>query len=211
MENQTTIVLEFPPRVLIFPFPAQGHVNCMLQLAELLGLAGIHVTFLNTVHVHNRLLRHTDVQARFAAYPGFLFRTISDGLPDDHPRSGDEIRGVLRSMLEKTKPTLKDMLVCGVLGSDISPNVTCIIADGIFGSFTNDIGDELNIPVIHFRTISACCFWIYFCVPDIIKAGELPIRGIYLVNSNFYAILFHITKLNSNSLYNFKVSYFTIS
>ena len=86
-------------------------------------------------------------------------------------------------MLETTKPILKDMLACGVLGSENSPNITCIIADGIFGSLTNELEDELNIPVIHFRTISACCFWIYFSVPDIIKAGELPIRGnIFILN-----------------------------
>ncbi|PON56516.1 UDP-glucuronosyl/UDP-glucosyltransferase [Parasponia andersonii] len=178
MAHQTATGQNFPPRVLIFPFPAQGHVNCMLQLAELLGLAGIHVTFLNTNHVHRRLLQHADIQARFAAYPGFLFRTISDGLPEDDPRSGNEMRYVLRSMLETTKPVLKDMLsTCGdILGSDSSPYITCIIADGIFGSLANELGNELNIPVIHFRTISACCFWIYFSVPDIIKAEELPIR-----------------------------------
>jgi hypothetical protein len=56
--------------------------------------------------------------------------------------------------------------------------VSCIIADGVF-SFPIDVGDELGIPVIHFRTISACSFWAYFRILDIIEAGELPIRGIY--------------------------------
>ncbi|KAK7828075.1 7-deoxyloganetic acid glucosyltransferase, partial [Quercus suber] len=54
-------------------------------------------------------------------------------------------------------------------------SVTCIIADGIL-SFPIDVGDELGIPVIHFRTISACSFWAYFCIQDMIEAGELPIR-----------------------------------
>ena len=38
------------PHVLIFPLPAQGHVNSMLNLAQLLSLAGLNITFLNTDH-----------------------------------------------------------------------------------------------------------------------------------------------------------------
>uniref|UniRef100_A0A803QSG4 Glycosyltransferase n=2 Tax=Cannabis sativa TaxID=3483 RepID=A0A803QSG4_CANSA len=179
MEHQTDRKPNFPPRVLFFPLPAQGHINAMLHLAELLAMADIDVTFLNTDHVQGQLQQRTHIQAKYAAYPGFLFRTIPDGLPKDEPRSGEQsILRVLNSMLKTTKPILKDMLLSGgVLGSDRSPYVTCIMADGIFGSLANEIGDELNIPVIHFRTISACCFWIYFAIPDIIKAGELPIRG----------------------------------
>nr|GEU83549.1 7-deoxyloganetic acid glucosyltransferase [Tanacetum cinerariifolium] len=75
------------PHVLIFPFPVQGHVSCMLKLAELLCLSGVDVTFLNSDIIHRRLLRYTDVVSRFSCYPGFRFETISDGLPTDHPRS----------------------------------------------------------------------------------------------------------------------------
>jgi hypothetical protein len=53
-------------------------------------------------------------------------------------------------------------------------------------SFPIDVGDELGIPVIYFRTISACCFWAYFSIPDVIEAGELPIQGTFqfLASSN---------------------------
>lgn len=36
---------------------------------------------------------------------------------------------------------------------------SCIIADGIFERLTNELGHELGIPVVHFCTVSACCFW----------------------------------------------------
>ncbi|KAF3434862.1 hypothetical protein FNV43_RR21949 [Rhamnella rubrinervis] len=167
------------PRVLIFPLPAQGHVNAMLKLAELLGLAGLHVTFLNTHFVHNRLLLHTDIPARFANYPGFLFKTISDGLPEDHPRSSNSIMEVAHSINMKSKSLFKQMVASNELGSesDSSPSVTFIIVDGIFGGFTTDVANELHIPIIHFRTVGACCFWTYFSIPKLIQAGELPIRG----------------------------------
>ncbi|RVW60759.1 hypothetical protein CK203_033589 [Vitis vinifera] len=41
------------PHVLVFPFPIQGHVNSMLKLAELLSLAGLRITFLNSYYTHS--------------------------------------------------------------------------------------------------------------------------------------------------------------
>ncbi|KAJ8747351.1 hypothetical protein K2173_012931 [Erythroxylum novogranatense] len=124
------------PHVLIFPLPAQGHVNSMLKLAELLCLSGLFVTFVNSEHNHERLVRFTDLQVRFSKYQGFQFKTVPDGLPVEHQRTGD---GTSEFVLESAI--------------------------------------EIGIPVIHFRTVSACSYWSYFCIPDMIKAGELPIKG----------------------------------
>ncbi|XVF83825.1 hypothetical protein PTKIN_Ptkin16aG0524300 [Pterospermum kingtungense] len=160
-----------PPHVLIFPLPAQGHVNSMLKLAELFALAGLKVTFLNSEYNHERLLRHTDVLSRFTKYPGFEFETITDGLPDDHPRVGDAVNDMFKSMELRSKPILREMLV------NIKPPVDCIIGDGVLGFLTLDVADELGIPLIQFRTVSASSIWAYFAIPDMIQAGELPIRG----------------------------------
>ncbi|MBA0665435.1 hypothetical protein Goklo_005290, partial [Gossypium klotzschianum] len=132
------------PHVLIFPFPAQGHVNSMLKLAELLALASLRVTFLNSEYNHESLVRHTDILSRFAQYPGFKFETIPDGLSQDHPR--------------------------------INPPPDCIIGDGVLG-LTFDVANELGIPIIPFRTISAGCVWVFSSTFDMIQAGELPIKG----------------------------------
>ncbi|KAL0003238.1 hypothetical protein SO802_017019 [Lithocarpus litseifolius] len=167
-----------PAHVLIFPFPAQGHVNSMLKLAELLGLAGIHVTFLNTDFIHERLVRYTDIETRFSCCPGFQFKTISDGLSADHPRSLIKFIEVYDSLNSKTKLLLREMLASNqLIGSNTRPSLTCIIVDGLIGGFTSDIANEFRIPIIYFRSISASCFWAYFSVPKIIEAGEIPIRG----------------------------------
>ncbi|KAE8681187.1 7-deoxyloganetic acid glucosyltransferase [Hibiscus syriacus] len=69
-----------------------------------------------------------------------------------------------------TKPIFKEMMI------KIKPRVDCIIADGVM-EIAVDVAEELGIPVIQFRTISACCIWAYSVVPDMIQAGELPIKG----------------------------------
>ncbi|KAL0003246.1 hypothetical protein SO802_017027 [Lithocarpus litseifolius] len=163
------------PHVLIFSLPAQGHVNSMLNLAQLLSLAGLNITFLNTDRSHNRLVLHTDILNRFACFPGFQFKSIPDGLPADHRRAGYRSMEVFDSIKLVTEPLFKEMMSSGQLNSATGQSVTCIIADGSL-SFPIDVGNELGIPVIHFRTISACSFWAYFCIQDMIEAGELPIR-----------------------------------
>ena len=146
----------------------------MLNLAQLVSLSGLNVTFLNTDHNHNRL--HADILDRFACFPGFQFKSIPDGLPADHPRAGYRSMEVFDSIKLVTEPLFKEMMSSGQLNSATGQSVTCIIADGSL-SFPIDVGNELGIPVIHFRTISACSFWAYFCIQDMIEAGELPIRG----------------------------------
>lgn len=159
--------------VLILPLPAQGHVNSMLQLAELLALSDVHVTFLNTDHIHHRLLHFADVGARLARYPTLHFKTFSDGLPADHPRDGHNIREFLDQV------NLHAGFVLRELCSEHSgrPRVSCVIGDGILGSITNQVGQEFGIPIIHFRTVSACCVWAYLWAPKLFECNKLPIRS----------------------------------
>ncbi|KAL8192955.1 hypothetical protein R6Q57_027403 [Mikania cordata] len=165
------------PHVLIFPFPVQGHVSCMLKLAELLCLSGVNVTFLNSDIIHRRLLRYTDVISRFSRYSGFRFETISDGLPPDHPRSGDRVVDIFDSIKTVTKPMLREMLLPGgCLNCGSRPPISSVIADGIM-CFTIDVAKvEMGIPVFLFRTVSASCFWAFYCIPNLIESGDLPIK-----------------------------------
>ncbi|KAK4363447.1 hypothetical protein RND71_018688 [Anisodus tanguticus] len=159
------------PHVLIFPLPLQSTINSMLQLAELLCLAGLKVTFLNTNHNQQRLLRHSNVQSRFEQYPSFRFLTISDGLPEDHPRSVEQFGDIISSLQTVAEPFLKEML------SDVVEEpVTCVIPDGLF-YYAVDIGNEKGVPVITFDTISPSCLWVYLCLPKLIEAGILPFKG----------------------------------
>ncbi|GLT92626.1 hypothetical protein SLE2022_104550 [Rubroshorea leprosula] len=90
--------------VLILPFPAQGHIKPMLCLAELLCHAGLHVTFVNTHHNHRRLNNIKDLSTR---HPTLCFESISDGLPEDHPRDIQHITELIKSIQNVTKPLFR--------------------------------------------------------------------------------------------------------
>ncbi|KAM7479165.1 hypothetical protein LguiA_027378 [Lonicera macranthoides] len=166
-----------PPHVLVFPIPIQGHVNSMLKLAELLCLADLDVSFMVSDFCHTRLLRHTNIESRFSKYPGFRFQTISDGLPDDHPRAGEKIMDIMPSMKKVTGPLFKKMMDdSGCLVAEGRRPVTCIIADGVL-SIAGDLVEEKGIPLINFRTASACSFWACYCIEELIEADEIPVKG----------------------------------
>ncbi|KAI3458620.1 hypothetical protein Pfo_015283 [Paulownia fortunei] len=165
-----------PPHVLIFPLPVQGHLNSMLNLAELLCLAELHITFIVSDFSHRRLLKHTMVPSTFSNYPGFRFQTISDGLPDDHPRAGAQVIDIFHSVRKITVPLFKKMMV--EKKKFASPNrrpVTCIIADGQL-DFAADFAEENGVPLIYFRTIGACAFWPWFFTNELVEADEIPVK-----------------------------------
>ncbi|RVW41312.1 7-deoxyloganetic acid glucosyltransferase [Vitis vinifera] len=138
------------PHVLIFPFPAQGHVNSMLKLAELLSVAGLHVTFLNSEYNQHRLLLHTDIQTRFSGYPGFRFQTISDGLTTDHPRTGERVMDLFEGLKATAKPIFRELVISrGQLE---------------FPSF-------LSAPLVLVPSGQ------YFSALKLIESGELPLKG----------------------------------
>ncbi|KAI4966969.1 hypothetical protein ZWY2020_034640 [Hordeum vulgare] len=64
---------------MMFPFPCSGHINPTLKLAELLHSRGVHVTFVNTEHNHERLLR---TGGALRGRDGFRFESVPDGLDD---------------------------------------------------------------------------------------------------------------------------------
>lgn len=167
--------------MLIFPLPAQSHVNTMLKLAEHLCLAGgIDVTFLISDQIHSLLLQHTEVPPRFRRFHRFKLETITDGLPEDHPRCGENVTDMFHSIRAVTSLVFRDMVVSGRLGPGSGrPQITCIIADGVM-SFAVDVAKEIGVPCILFRTVSASCFWAYSCIPRLIEAGHLPFKGKFI-------------------------------
>ncbi|KAI3940101.1 hypothetical protein MKX01_017611, partial [Papaver californicum] len=179
MEETRSLI---PPHVLIFPFPAQGHINSMLKLAEILCLSGINVTFINTQQNHSRQLSFGNLHSRFRQFSGFGFETVPDGLSDDqhHSAAGfcssqDFITYMFNRVENVIKPGFRELLTSNSFKSNARGPVSCIIADSVLG-FAIDVAEELEIPSISFRCISACCTWIYFCFPKLVENGDIPFK-----------------------------------
>ncbi|KAJ3705939.1 hypothetical protein LUZ61_009644 [Rhynchospora tenuis] len=139
------------PHVLIFPYPSQGPLNCMMKLAELLAISGLHVTLLNTDNTSRRLcLSSTSLPTT----PLLRFKSISDGLPEDQPRDASLLIDLAESLNKNSSLLLRDMMLA--LRSDDSsdgfPHVTCVIADGYLPSVV-DLAKDVGLPCLSFRTL----------------------------------------------------------
>nr|GFA32827.1 7-deoxyloganetic acid glucosyltransferase-like [Tanacetum cinerariifolium] len=146
-ENDAKTSIE--PHVLIFPIPLQGPVSYALKLAELLCLSNIHVTFLNTDHIHGPLLRHSQVFLKSCLKSCFQFETIPDGLKHENPVSVDKFEEMMKAVNAAAKPLFREMMV-----------------------------SETSIPVFCFQTTSPCCLWTSsFNLSNLIKAGVVPLKG----------------------------------
>ncbi|XP_038883479.1 7-deoxyloganetic acid glucosyltransferase-like [Benincasa hispida] len=152
--------------VILFPFPAKGHIKPFLCLARLLCNAGLRVTFLNTEHHHRNIHNLTHLAAQL---PSLHFQSISDGLPPSEPQNLLDGK-LFKSMPQVTKPLFRELLLSYDNGT--SP-ITCVITDVIL-RFPMDVAQELGIPVFCFSTFSARFLFLYFSIPKLLEDGQIP-------------------------------------
>ena len=159
-----------PVHVLVFPWPAQGHINSMPHLAAGLLDAGLHVTFLHTEHNLRRLNRAAADDA--SPTRRLRFMSLPDGLPDDNSRAEADQMDLAESLLSTGAVAYRALLV-SLLSAETGNHadtiglVTCVVADGVL-PFAIDVAEGLGVPAFAFRTASACSFLAYLSVPKLL-------------------------------------------
>lgn len=127
------------------PFPAQGHLTPMMQLAKLLHSRGFHVTFVNTEFNHNRWIRSKGPDS-VKGWTDFRFETIPDGLQPSDRDATQDIPSLCDSTRKNCLSPFRD-LILRLNSIPELPPVTCIVADGIM-SFAIKAAEELGIPEV---------------------------------------------------------------
>jgi len=165
-----------PPHAVMIPYPAQGHVTPMLQLAKLLHARGFHVTFVNNEFNHRRHLRARGPAALDGA-PGFRFAAIDDGLPPCDADATQDVPALCRSTMTTCLPRFRD-LVAGLdaeAARDGRPRVTCVVADSTM-TFALRAARELGLRAATLWTASACGFLTYYHYRHLVDRGLVPLR-----------------------------------
>jgi hypothetical protein len=166
------------PHAVCLPYPAQGHITPMLNVAKLLHARGFHVTFVNTEYNQARLVR-TRGAAAVAGLPGFRFATIPDGLP---PSDDDDVTQDIPSLCKSTTETclepfrrlLADLNDSAATGCH--PPVTCVVSDVVMG-FSIDAAKELGLPYVQLWTASAISFLGYQHYRRLMSRGLAPLKS----------------------------------
>ncbi|KAA8538104.1 hypothetical protein F0562_027712 [Nyssa sinensis] len=192
------------PHALCIPYPAQGHINPMFNLAKLLNYRGFHITFVNSEFNHKRLLKSQGPDS-LNGTSSFQFETIPDGLPPSDADATQDILSLCKSFTEHGLAAFKDLL-CKVnddASSSNAPPITCIISDGAM-SFTLAAAQELGIPEVLFWTTSACGFMGYVQYPILIEKGLIPLKDeSYMTNGYLDTVIDWIPSMKGIRLKDF--------
>nr|AXL95246.1 UDP-glycosyltransferase [Andrographis paniculata] len=151
-------------RVVLFPLPAQGHINPMFQLANILHSIGYAISIVYTPHNAPDISR----------FPHFHFQLISDSnSQSDYPifKPLDVVSSINQLNVHYAGP-FKICLARILSDHESFGTVRCIVADAIW-HFTQAVADELNIPRIVLRTSSVCSFLAFTALPLFRKIGYL--------------------------------------
>ncbi|KAI3799893.1 hypothetical protein L1987_35198 [Smallanthus sonchifolius] len=166
MESQTETTVRRQRRIILFPLPFQGHINPMLQLANLLYSKGFSITIL-----------HTNFnKPKTSNYPHFTFRFILDNDPQDQRISNLPSHGMgafnrLFVFNEHGHNELRHELEL-LLALEEDEQVSCIITDALW-HFSQSVADSLNLPRLVLRTSSLFCFLAYASFPVFDDLGYL--------------------------------------
>ncbi|KAL2468115.1 UDP-glycosyltransferase 85A2 [Forsythia ovata] len=154
------------PHVVFIPFPAQGHINPMLQLAKILHSKGFHVTFVNTEFNHRRLLKSRGPDS-LKGLESFRFETIPDGLPISNADATQDVPSLCESTTNTCLAPFKDLL--DRLNDTVSSNASLKFSFGL--------------P-------SACGFLAYTKYVKLIEEGYTPLKDAsYLTNGYLDTII----------------------
>ncbi|TYJ47193.1 hypothetical protein E1A91_A02G171200v1 [Gossypium mustelinum] len=157
------------------PFPAQGHINPMMQLAKLLHSRGFHITFANTEFNHRRLIRFRGEEA-VKGLPDFRFEAILDGLsPSD---SDSDLTPSAPAIFNFTRnnclaPFLE--LLSKLNSSPQLPPVTCIVCDGIMNCGTK-AAQLIGVPYVQLWTSSTVSFLGFLHYKELAQRGIVPFK-----------------------------------
>ncbi|XP_076904768.1 UDP-glycosyltransferase 76B1-like [Bidens hawaiensis] len=143
------------PRIILFPLPFQGHINPMLQLANILHTRGFKITI---IHAEYNSPNPSN-------YPHFTFKPIKDHFSEiAHQLSTNRNGAYFVEYLNKScVDPFRDCLA-GMLAEPCEERVACLISDAGF-HFTQVMADDLKLPRIVLRTSSLGCGLAYGALP----------------------------------------------
>lgn len=165
MERKANMPSTKGRRLLLFPAPLQGHINPMIQLANLLHRRGFSITIIHTK------FNSPDI----SKYPHFTFRFISDGLSEAEASTSDLVvlfQRLLTNCVEPFRKCFSNLLLSDSDAHEEEP-VACLITDTTW-YFTQELADRFNLPRIAFRTSSVCSFLAFDALPLLRDKGYLP-------------------------------------
>lgn len=167
-QERTTMVN--PPHVLLLPYPGQGHVLPMMELAQVLAKHGFKLTFVNTENTQEHMRNGSSKDASLGDRIRFV--SISNGIgPGDSRKVPEDAFGSLYQVL----PGKFEELIVEINKSE-DEKITCLIADNNFG-WALEIATKMGIKRAAFLPAAAALMVVALNIPKLIEDGLVDENG----------------------------------
>ncbi|KAJ0812692.1 putative 7-deoxyloganetin glucosyltransferase [Helianthus annuus] len=161
------------PHVLVIPYPAQGHVIPIMELAQRLAKHRVRVTCINT-EVNHKLVTGNCLD-KDGLGDVVQMVSIPDGLEPWEDRS--DIRKLTLSILQTMPRKLEELIE--TINKEDSSKVTCIIADGFMG-WAIRVAKKMGISSAAFWPASVATLASFLSFQKLIDDGIINKNGIPL-------------------------------
>lgn len=167
--GEASVVGHKKGHVLLLPFPAQGHVNPVLQFGRRLASKGLKVTFATTVYFSKSMhLKNCS----------FGVELISDGFDETGPFGAASGEIFYSTIKEVGSRTLSDVI--NRYNSDYEP-ITCLVCDSIL-PWALDVGKQFGLVTASFYTqpIGVCSIFYHVRNGNLIAPVEKSATAVTL-------------------------------
>ncbi|KAI3459868.1 hypothetical protein Pfo_016531 [Paulownia fortunei] len=173
------------PHAIVFPYPYQGHITPMINLAINLASKGFTITYVQTEFIHHALSKAHGRDGTRAADVGLFvgaresgldirYTTISDGFSLEFDRDVN-LSEYWESMILDF-PARVDELVGSIRKSDVSAAAFFLIADSLY-SWPATIAMKHNLVNVSLWTEPAMVFSISYHMDLLRQNGHFPYSG----------------------------------
>ncbi|RLM75008.1 UDP-glycosyltransferase 82A1-like [Panicum miliaceum] len=156
------------PAVLLVPFPAQGHVTPMLQLARALAAHGVAATVAVPDFIHRRI----------SAGAGVALASIPSGIEDDGPGpdAAPGFAAIVHAMEHHMPAHLERMLESPPPPSRRGPAVACVVVD-VLASWAVPVAARCGVPAAGFWPAMLASYRVVAAIPELIERGLISESG----------------------------------
>lgn len=171
--NPTTVLVSKMtiPHILVVPYPAQGHVMPMMELAQIIAKHGLKVTFVNTDFVHNQIFNALSNKDDFG--DGIRLVSVPDGL---EPWEDRKDLAKLTAAMHRDMPGKLQEMIENINYAEDDDKITCVIADVSVG-WALKIADDFNIRPVVFCPAAAAQFAVFLSLTKLLENGIVENDG----------------------------------
>ncbi|XP_051152300.1 UDP-glycosyltransferase 82A1 [Andrographis paniculata] len=148
-------------KIILVPYPAQGHVTPILKLAAVLSNLSFRPVIVVPEFIQRRISPRIDA--------GIICLPISDGLPEDAPR---DFFAVERAMEENMPPALES-----IIRAEEDGQIACLVAD-LLASWSIDVARRCGVPAAGFWPAMHATYRLIAAVPQLIQTGLISENGL---------------------------------